>query len=98
MLLVNWILRGRFRSAAQGQRQLWEQRPMSTDSLQRLASPGRGWGRTAVLLAAFALLWSTSGAHAEQPAAYMQRVTNDLLAASRTGSLGRPPPAASPPT
>ena len=59
---------------------------MSTDSLQRLASPGRGWGRTAVLLVALALLWSTSGAHAEQPAAYMQRVTNDLLAASRSGS------------
>lgn len=41
----------------------------------------------AAVLALASALWSSSPARAEAPAAYMQRVANELLAASRTGSV-----------
>lgn len=47
----------------------------------------RRWSRTALtILSLLAVLTVSSAARAEQAAAYMQRVANDLVAASRSGS------------
>jgi phospholipid transport system substrate-binding protein len=58
---------------------------MQTNFLLRAPKSGRRGGLSTQLIALVALAMSTSGALAESPAAYMQRVANELIAASRVG-------------
>ena len=52
----------------------------------RLSHMRKGFGLRALLIAAVAMIVTSAPAFAETPAQFMQRVANDLLAASRTGS------------
>jgi phospholipid transport system substrate-binding protein len=58
---------------------------MLTNFPVRAAIRGPIGGLGALLAAVLTLAMSTSAARAESPSAYMQRVANELIAASRTG-------------
>jgi phospholipid transport system substrate-binding protein len=62
-----------------------EQKLMTT-VCQRLSQGGRVFALRAAALSLLLLVAGAATAHAESPAAYMQRVANQLIAAQRSGS------------
>ena len=61
---------------------------MPTNFSVRSMRKGPALGLAALLVLALTLVLSTNSARAETPSAYMQRVANELIAASRDGSDG----------
>ena len=61
---------------------------MPTNFSVRSMRKGPALGLAALLVSALTLVLSTNSARAETPSAYMQRVANELIAASRDGSDG----------
>ena len=55
--------------------------------LERISTAVRTLGALLPMLAAATVMLSASAARAEAPATYMQRVTNELIAAQRSGSV-----------
>ena len=61
---------------------------MPTNFSVRSMRMGPALGLAALLVSVLTLVLSTNSACAETPSAYMQRVANELIAASRDGSDG----------